>query len=87
MTTAAFRAGDSALNMGTPLMVYFPIALGYAQRWRPQLGVGGLLACTLPYSAAFLCSGLLLVATFTGLHIPPGPAAHVTYSLAQAANR
>jgi aminobenzoyl-glutamate transport protein len=87
MTTAAFRAGDSALNMGTPLMVYFPIALGYAQRWRPQLGVGGLLACTLPYSAAFLCSGLLMVGVWTSLHIPPGPAAHVTYTLAQPAAR
>jgi aminobenzoyl-glutamate transport protein len=71
MTTAAFRAGDSAMNMGTPLMVYFPIALAYAQRWRPQLGVGGLLACTLPYSAAFLCSGVLITGVWTALHLPP----------------
>jgi aminobenzoyl-glutamate transport protein len=87
MTTAAFRAGDSALNMGTPLMVYFPIALAYAQRWRPEIGVGGLLACTLPYSAAFLCSGVLIVGVWAGLHIPPGPAAHVTYSPAASASR
>jgi aminobenzoyl-glutamate transport protein len=83
MTTAAFRAGDSALNMGTPLMVYFPIALAYAQRWRPGLGVGGLLACTLPYSLAFLCSGLLITGAWTALRLPPGPTAHVTYSLVQ----
>lgn len=83
MTTAAFRAGDSALNMGTPLMVYFPIALAYARRWRPELGVGGLLACTLPYSAAFLCSGILITGVWTALHLPPGPTAHVTYSLVQ----
>jgi aminobenzoyl-glutamate transport protein len=87
MTTAAFRAGDSAMNMGTPLMVYFPIALAYAQRWRPQLGVGGLLACTLPYSAAFLCSGVLITGVWTALHLPPGPTAHVSYSLASSPAR
>jgi aminobenzoyl-glutamate transport protein len=87
MTTAAFRAGDSAMNMGTPLMVYFPIALAYAQRWRPEIGVGGLMACTLPYSAAFICSGVLITGVWAGLHIPPGPAAHVTYSLAQPTTR
>jgi aminobenzoyl-glutamate transport protein len=83
MTTAAFRAGDSAMNMATPLMVYFPIAIGYAQRWRPGLGVGGLMACTLPYAAAFLCSGVLLTGLWAALHLPPGPTAHVTYSLVQ----
>jgi aminobenzoyl-glutamate transport protein len=38
-------------------------------------------------TAAFLCSGLLMVGVWTSLHIPPGPAAHVTYTLAQPAAR
>jgi hypothetical protein len=34
MTTAAYRVGDSATNIITPLMVYFPLILIFCQRWR-----------------------------------------------------
>lgn len=33
MTTAAYRMGDSVTNPITPLMVYFPLALLFCQRW------------------------------------------------------
>ncbi|MEM6267093.1 MAG: AbgT family transporter, partial [Pseudomonadota bacterium] len=33
MATAAYRVGDSATNIITPLMVYFPLILIFCQRW------------------------------------------------------
>ena len=68
--TAAYRVGDSATNIITPLMVYFPLLLVFAQRcwggehsprWRDLILVG--TAAGLPllckYSAAFLVAGLV----------------------------
>ena len=34
MATAAYRVGDSATNIITPLMVYFPLILIFCQRWQ-----------------------------------------------------
>ena len=39
MTTAAYRMGDSTVNMASPLMPYFGLVLGFCQRWRPGFGV------------------------------------------------
>ncbi|MEM9233546.1 MAG: AbgT family transporter, partial [Pseudomonadota bacterium] len=33
MATAAYRVGDGATNIITPLMVYFPLILTFAKRW------------------------------------------------------
>ena len=60
MTTAAFRMGDSVTNPVTPLLPYFPLVLAFCQRWVPGFGIGTLVAAMLPYSVAFLVSGLLL---------------------------
>jgi aminobenzoyl-glutamate transport protein len=81
MTTAAFRVGDSVTNIITPLMVYFPLALTFCQRWVPGFGMGSLMAAMLPYSIAFLIAGLVLTAGWVGLGIPLGPGAPVGYTL------
>jgi hypothetical protein len=83
MTTAAFRMGDSVTNPITPLMVYFPLVLAFCQRWIPQFGMGTLIAAMLPYSLAFLVSGLADRA-WVFLTCRSGPAP-VGYSLPVAA--
>ena len=40
MATAAFRVGDGATNIITPLMVYFPLILTFANRWNRDFGLG-----------------------------------------------
>ena len=37
---AAYRVGDSPVNMLTPLMVYFPFIVTVAQRYRKDAGIG-----------------------------------------------
>ncbi len=80
MTTAAYRMGDSTVNMVSPLMPYFPLVLAFAQRWNPQLGVGGLMSSVLPYSIAFMLVALGLVGFWSAMQWPTGPAAPFHYT-------
>lgn len=79
--TAAYRVGDSATNIITPLMVYFPLILVFAQRWDRKFGLGSLTAMMLPYSIYLLISGVLLIVAWIYLGIPLGPDAPVGYTL------
>jgi aminobenzoyl-glutamate transport protein len=38
--TAAYRVGDGATNIISPLMVYFPLILIFANRWQKNFGIG-----------------------------------------------
>ncbi|MEP3421757.1 MAG: AbgT family transporter [Erythrobacter sp.] len=79
--TAAYRVGDSATNIITPLMVYFPLILIFAQRWQPNFGLGSLTAIMLPYSVWLLISGVVLIVAWFALGIPLGPDAPAEYLL------
>jgi len=79
--TAAYRVGDSATNIITPLMVYFPLILVFAQRWQKDFGLGSLTAMMIPYSIWLLASGTILLVAWVYLGIPLGPDASVVYSL------
>lgn len=79
--TAAYRVGDSATNIITPLMVYFPLILVFAQRWQPNFGLGSLTAMMLPYSFWLLISGVALMVGWVYLGLPLGPGADVAYVL------
>ena len=83
--TAAYRVGDSATNIITPLMVYFPLILVFAQRWQKDFGLGSLTAMMVPYSVWLLISGTVLIVIWFYLGIPLGPDAPVGYSLPDAA--
>lgn len=79
--TAAYRVGDSATNIITPLMVYFPLILVFARRWQPDFGLGSLTATMMPYSLWLLVSGTILIVLWFYLGIPLGPDAPVEYVL------
>ena len=81
MTTAAYRAGDGATNIITPLMPYFPLILMFCQRWQQEFGLGSLAATMLPYSIWLLIGGMLLSVLWALLGIPLGPSAPVGFTL------
>ncbi len=81
MTTAAYRVGDSATNIITPLMPYLPLVLVFAQRWQKDFGLGSLVATMLPYSMFLLLAGLILTILWVFLGLPLGPAAPVAFSM------
>ncbi|MGP1275906.1 MAG: AbgT family transporter [Caulobacterales bacterium] len=84
MATAAYRVGDSATNIITPLMVYFPLVLVFARRWVPEFGIGSLTAAMVPYSLWLLISGIILTIAWVFLGLPLGPGAEVGYTLPTA---
>ena len=77
MATAAYRVGDGATNIITPLMVYFPLILIFCQRWQKNFGIGSLAATMLPYSVGLLLSGLAMTIGWVVLDLPLGPGAEV----------
>lgn len=77
MATAAYRVGDGATNIITPLMVYFPLILIFCQRWNRDFGLGSLAATMLPFSIGLLVSGLALTIGWVMLDLPLGPGAEV----------
>ena len=77
MATAAYRVGDSATNIITPLMVYFPLILIFCQRWQSTFGLGSLVATMLPYSLALMIAGLAMTIGWVILDLPLGPGASV----------
>ena len=80
--TAAYRVGDSATNIITPIMVYFPLVLIFAQRWQKDFGLGSLTAMMIPYSVWMLITGtvMMMIWLFLGLPLGPGAPAGTTIS-------
>ncbi len=83
--TAAYRVGDGATNIITPLMVYFPLILIFAQRWQKDFGLGSLTAMMLPYSVWLLISGVILMVGWVYLDLPLGPGASIGFALPEIA--
>lgn len=77
--TAAYRVGDSATNIITPLMVYFPLILVFCQKWQKDFGLGSLTATMLPYALWLLVAGLVLTIGWVLLGADLGPGASVDY--------
>lgn len=71
---AMFRIGDSSTNIISPMSPYFSVALVYMQRYKPDMGLGTLMATMLPLSVTFLLawSAFLMVWLTLGLPIGPG---------------
>jgi aminobenzoyl-glutamate transport protein len=70
---AAYRVGDSPVNMLTPLMVYFPFIVALAQRYRKDAGVGTIISMMLPYALIMLAVWIALFVLWFLLGIPLGP--------------
>ena len=83
MTTAAYRMGDSSLVIASPMTPYFVLLLGFARRWKSDLGVGGLLAILLPYSLTFFAAGVAVTGLWSLLALATGPMAPFHYVVPQ----
>ena len=70
---AAYRVGDSPINTLTPLMVYFPVIVAFAQRYQKNSGVGSLVALMLPVAIVVLIAWLAFFILWFVLGIPLGP--------------
>jgi len=74
---AAYRVGDSPVNVLTPLMVYLPFMVTVAQRYKKNAGIGTIIALMLPYAMWILVAWTALFVGWFALGIPWGPGAPV----------
>jgi aminobenzoyl-glutamate transport protein len=74
---AAYRVGDSPMNVVTPLMVYLPFIVTIAQRYVKKAGLGTVISLMLPYTVVVLLSWIVLYVAWFALGIPWGPGAPV----------
>jgi aminobenzoyl-glutamate transport protein len=70
---AAYRVGDSPMNVITPLMVYFPFIVMVAQRYQKDVGIGTIISLMLPYTIVVLILWIILFVAWFLLGIPLGP--------------
>ena len=70
---AAYRVGDSPVNVLTPLMPYFALMVVFAQRYQRDAGIGTVIALMIPYALVVTVLWTLLFVAWFLLGIPLGP--------------
>ena len=74
---AAYRVGDSPVNVLTPLMVYLPFMVTVAQRYKKDAGIGTIIALMIPYALWMLLAWTALFVIWFLTGIPWGPGSPV----------
>ncbi|WP_371525222.1 AbgT family transporter [Streptomyces sp. NBC_01283] len=77
VTQAAFRIGDSATQMITPLNPYVFLMLTILRRYEPGAQLGTVLARLSVFVVPFLIAWLAVLGLFYGLGLPLGPGADI----------
>jgi aminobenzoyl-glutamate transport protein len=74
LVLAAYRVGDSPMNVITPLNVYLVVMVGFAARYVKDAGIGTIVSLMLPYTAILSVLWTVLLVVWYLLGIPLGPA-------------
>jgi len=79
-TQAVYRIGDSATNIISPMLSFFPLVIVFVQKYDKKAGIGTIIATMLPYSVVFLFVWSLLMIIWIILGLPVGPGAGIFYT-------
>ena len=74
LVLAAYRVGDSPMNVITPLNVYLAVMVGFAQKYQKDAGIGTIVALMLPYTVVLLVLWTLMLILWYNFGLPLGPA-------------
>lgn len=69
---AAYRLGDSPMNVITPLMPYFAVIVAFGERYRKNIGVGTIVSMMLPYTAIAIVAWVIMFTIWLLAGIPFG---------------
>jgi aminobenzoyl-glutamate transport protein len=75
---AAYRLGDSPMNVITPLMVYLPFIVLVSQRYDKNAGIGTIISLMIPYTLIVLLVWVIFFVIWYLIGIPLGPGYPVT---------
>lgn len=70
---SAFRVGDSATQIMTPLNPYMIVMLGLLRRYEPKAGIGTLMSRLVPFVVPFWVAWVVLLGAWFLLDLPLGP--------------
>ncbi len=74
---AAYRVGDSATQIITPLNPYIIVILSQLRRYEPKAGVGTLMSRLIVFTVPFWLTWLLLLYVWYAFDLPLGPGAGI----------
>ncbi len=72
-TQAAFRVGDSATQVMTPLNPYMIVLLTFVRRYQPDAGLGTVIARMVPFVVPFWIAWVTILSIFYAFDLPLGP--------------
>ncbi|MBD8061084.1 AbgT family transporter [Oceanitalea stevensii] len=70
---AAFRVGDSATQILTPLNPYIIVLLTMLRKYEPRAGLGTIIARMLPFTVVFWVAWVAVLSVFFAFDLPLGP--------------
>jgi len=73
LVLAAYRVGDSPMNVITPLNVYLAVMVGFAQKYDKSAGIGTMVALMLPYTVVLLVLWTAMLVAWNQVGLPLGP--------------
>lgn len=79
LTQASFRLSDAAMNVSTPMFVFYPLIIGYCRMYCKETGVGTLSSMMIPYTIGLLASSTIMLYVFWSFGLPLGLDSSYTY--------
>lgn len=79
LTQAAYRIGDSVINMITPMNAYLVIILAVMNKYAKSAGMGTLISMMMPFTVAFSIAWIVLILVWMQMGWPLGPNAGLWY--------
>ncbi|WP_237201808.1 AbgT family transporter [Rothia nasimurium] len=73
----AFRVGDSATQIVTPMNPYLFLVLAMVRKYEPKAGLGTMMARLLPFVFTFWLAWLAVLFIFYTFNLPMGPGAGI----------
>ncbi|TLS48041.1 AbgT family transporter [Streptomyces montanus] len=77
LSQAAFRIGDSATGIITPMNPYVFLLLAMLRQYEPEARLGTLISRLSIFTVPFLVVWLAILGIFYGFDLPLGPGAHI----------
>jgi aminobenzoyl-glutamate transport protein len=68
-----YRVGDSITNCVSPLYVYFPLLLGWVNKYNKNMGIGTVVSLLIPYSIILFILWVILLFAWFAFNLPIGP--------------
>lgn len=72
LSQLAYRLGDSATNIISPLMSFFPLVLIYCNKYNKKFGFGDLIAYMMPHAIIILITSIIFFGVWLMFNLPIG---------------